>query len=194
MASTKIYLAIGAAVFAGNVVYHAFDSSESRISNIEMQVAEMREEVEEIKQVVLAHNPIRIKYNQKDIDCLARNIYWEAGVEPMTGKLAVGIITVNRLKTKYWGSRICDVVYSKEQFSWTKEKRRAWIPLKGRAWIESQTAAKAVLDGITVKQLDRALFYHADYVDPKWRDNRHQVLKVGRHIFYTKAKGNNITL
>lgn len=194
MASTKTYLAIGAAVFAGNVAYHMFDSSEARISNVEEQVADMREEVEEIKQVVLAHNPIHIKYNHNDVECLARNIYWEAGVEPMTGKLAVGIITINRLKTKYWGNHICDVVYSKEQFSWTKERRRAWVPLKGRAWIESQTAARAVLDGITVKQLDKALFYHADYVQPHWRDNTKKVLKVGKHIFYTKAKGNNITL
>ena len=193
MATTKTYLAIGAAVFAGNLAYHTFDSN-SRISNVEDQVAEIREEVEEIKQVVLAHNPIHIKYNQKDVECLARNIYWEAGVEDMTGKIAVGNITVNRVKARYWGSHICDVVYSKDQFSWTKEKRRAWISLKGKAWADSKAAAEAVLNGLQVKQLDKALYYHADYVKPQWRDTGKRVTKIGRHIFYTQAKGTNIKL
>jgi len=194
MASTRTYLALGAAVFAGNVAYHAVNSDSNRISSVESQVAEIREEVEEIKEVVLAYQSIQIKYNQKDVECLARNIYWEAGVEPMTGKLAVGIITLNRVKTKHWGRNICDVVYSPAQFSWTQKRKRAWVKLEGKAWKESQTAARAVLDGITVKQLNKALFYHADYVQPKWRDRSKQVTKIGRHIFYTQAKDTNIKL
>ena len=188
----KTYLTVGVVVFAGNIVYHNISD---RISSVEDHLIELHNDVQEIKQAVLDRNPVKIKYNSQDVECLARNIYWEAGVEPMIGKIAVGTITVNRVRTKYWGHRICDVVYSKEQFSWTKERRRAWVTLKGKAWADSKAAAEAVLEqGIVVKQLNKALFYHADYVDPKWRDNRHQVLKVGRHIFYTKAKGNNIAL
>jgi len=192
MASTKTYLAIGAAVFAGNVAYHLVSD---RISNVEEQIAELRDDVQVIKQAVLAHRSVHLRYTEQDVECLARNIYWEAGVEPMVGKIAVGTITLNRVRTKYWGTHICDVVYSKKQFSWTKERRRAWVALKGKAWADSKAAAEAVLkQGIVVKQLDKALFYHADYVDPAWRDRQHQVLKVGKHIFYTQAKGNNIKL
>lgn len=191
MASTKTYLAIGAAVFAGNLAYHIFDN---RISNVESDVAAIRNDVADIKQAVLARTPVKIKYNKNDVECLARNIYYEAGVEDITGKIAVGNITVNRVKTKYWGSHICDVVYAKDQFSWTKEKRRAWIALKGRAWADSKAAAEAVLNGLKVKQLDSALYYHADYVKPAWRDTSKRVLKVGRHIFYTQAKDTNIKL
>lgn len=191
MTGTKFYLAVGATVFAANVAYNLFDD---RISSVEEQIAEMRDDVQEIKQAVLTHKPIKIKYNRQDVECLARNIYWEAGVEPMTGKIAVGNITVNRVKTRYWGRRICDVVYAKEQFSWTKVKRRAWVTLKGRAWADSQAAAEAVLNGLTVRQLDSALYYHADYVSPRWRDNDKRVMKIGRHIFYTQAKDTNIKL
>ena len=190
----KTYLAIGATVFVANVAYHVFDRDNLRISSVESQVADIREEVEEIKQIVLAHNPISIKYTDRDVECLARNIYWEAGVEDMAGKLAVGVITVNRVRTQHWGRGICDVVYSKDQFSWTKVKKRAWVSLKGRTWSESKAAARAVLDGLTVKQLDKALFYHADYVRPNWRDGSKRVTKIGKHIFYTQAKGNNIKL
>ena len=35
-------------------------------------------------------------FNLKDIQCLARNIYFEAGSEPEEGKVAVGLVTINR--------------------------------------------------------------------------------------------------
>ena len=85
-------------------------------------------------------------------------------------------------------------VYSKEQFSWTKDKKRAWRTLKGQAWADSKAAAEAVLSGLKVRQLDSALFYHADYVSPQWRDNSKRVMKIGKHIFYTQAKDTNIKL
>ena len=191
MTNTKFYLAVGAAVFAGNVAYHVFDD---RISNVEEQITAIHNDVADIKQAVLDRAPVRINYNQNDVECLARNIYWEAGVEPMTGKIAVGNVTINRVKTKYWGRHICDVVYSKDQFSWTKERRRGWIGLKGKSWAESKAAAEAVLNGLKVKQLDKALFYHADYVQPNWRDRSKRVIKIGRHIFYTQAIGSTLTL
>lgn len=191
MLTTKTYLAIGTTVFLANVAYNSFNSS---ISSLEEKVEDLQEDVQEIKQAVLANKPIRIKYTQEDVECLARNIYWEAGIESMTGKIAVGNVTVNRVKTKRWGRRICDVVYSKDQFSWTKIKRRAWVTLKGRAWADSKAAAEAVLSGLAVKQLDTALYYHADYVSPEWRDNNKRVIKIGRHIFYTQAKDTNIKL
>ncbi len=191
MTNTKFYLAVGATVFTANVAYNIFSD---RISNVEEQVAIMRNDVQEIKQAVLARAPIKIKYNKNDVECLARNIYWEAGVEDMTGKIAVGNVTINRVKTRYWGRNICEVVYSPAQFSWTKERKRGWIALKGQAWADSKAAAEAVLDGLKVKQLDSALYYHADYVQPNWRDSSKRVLKVGKHIFYTQAKGSNLTL
>lgn len=192
MATNKTYLAIGTAVFVANVVYHSFNE---RISNIEDQMYAVQNDVQEIKQIVLTRIPVNIKYNKNDVECLARNIYYEAGVEDMTGKIAVGNVTVNRVKTKHWGNRICDVVYSKDQFSWTKERKRAWVGLKGKAWADSIAAAEAVLkEGITVKLVDSALFYHADYVRPNWRDNTKKVAKIGRHIFYTQAKDTNIKL
>jgi len=192
MANAKFYLTVGAVVFAGNAAYH---QTNDRISTVEEQVLSIHKDVVEIKQAVLESKPVAIKYNKNDVECLARNIYYEAGIEPMAGKIAVGNITVNRVKTRYWGTHICDVVYSKDQFSWTKVKKRAWVTLKGKAWADSLAAANAVLnDGLRVKQLKTALFYHADYVSPNWRDNSKRVLKVGRHIFYTQAKGSNLTL
>lgn len=198
MSSTRSYLAIGLTVFAANVAYHIFDNSitnvEEQVAEIRNDVAELKQDLQELKQDVLAQGPVMIKYNKNDVECLARNIYYEAGVETMTGKIAVGNITVNRVKTRYWGRSICDVVYAPEQFSWTKIRKRAWVSLKGKAWADSKAAAEAVLKGLRVKQLDSALFYHADYVDPYWKDDSKRAIKIGRHIFYTQAKGSTLKL
>ena len=191
--STKVYVAIGLAIFVGNVIYAQHE--DSRISSIENSVSQIGSDVEVIKEAVLEQHATSIKYNQKDVECLARNIYYEAGVESLMGKYAVANVTINRVKSGYWGKHVCDVVYAKDQFSWTKEKKRAWVSLKGEAWATSRAVAESTLkQRIAIKQLNHALFYHADYVQPTWRDKSKRVLKVGRHIFYTQAKGSTLTL
>ena len=50
-------------------------------------------------------------------------------------------------------------------------------------WDESEAVAKKVLfEGFRLDGLKDALYYHADYVNPKW--NKEQVTKIGQHIFY----------
>lgn len=191
--STKLYLGLGVAIFVGNVIYAQHE--DSRISSIENSVSQIGNDVQEIKQAVLEQQTTSIKYNQKDVECLARNIYYEAGVEPLMGKYAVANVTINRVKSGYWGKHVCDVVYAKDQFSWTKEKKRAWVSLKGEAWATSRAVAESTLkQHIAIKQLNHALFYHADYVQPTWRDKSKRVLKVGRHIFYTQAKDSHLSI
>ena len=46
----------------------------------------------------------------KDVDCLARNIFYEAGSEPIEGKVAVGMVTINRTQDERYPQSICGVV------------------------------------------------------------------------------------
>jgi spore germination cell wall hydrolase CwlJ-like protein len=48
--------------------------------------------------------------SDRDVDCLARNIFYESGGEPTEGKIAVGIVTVNRAQDPRFGNNVCDVV------------------------------------------------------------------------------------
>jgi spore germination cell wall hydrolase CwlJ-like protein len=190
MTTNQIYLAVGVSIFVGNVMYAQFDNS---ISSIDQTV--QVEELKETKALVLEKTASKVKYSDKDFECMARNIYYEAGTESYAGKLAVAQVTLNRVKTGYWGNNICKVVYAKEQFSWTRVPKRAWMALKGRTWTDSKVAAIHVLDdGIRVKPLKKALFYHASYVTPNWRDTDKRIGKVGQHIFYTQAKGSTLHL
>jgi spore germination cell wall hydrolase CwlJ-like protein len=48
--------------------------------------------------------------SDKDVDCLARNIFYEAGSEPIEGKVAVGMVTINRTQDERYPQNICGVV------------------------------------------------------------------------------------
>lgn len=135
----------------------------------------------------------KVKYTKNDVECLTRNIYYEAGVEPQVGKFAVAHVTINRLKTGYWGDSICKVVYSKSQFSWTLAKK---LPRpNSKLWAESEEIARKVLAGHRVRGLTRSLYYHADYIkNPKWADINHHAGKIGQHVFYNKAKGSRLEI
>ncbi|CAB4129793.1 SleB Cell wall hydrolyses involved in spore germination [uncultured Caudovirales phage] len=121
--------------------------------------------------------------------CLAENIYYEAGVESTSGKYAVAQVTMNRLKSGRWGNSVCSVVYSYKQFSWTLNAGREQP--SGAAWRESQKIAKQVLAGKQVNGLTTALYYHAGYVSPVWKKKSAKIAKIGQHIFYSAAKIQN---
>ena len=145
--------------------------------------------IKEPTELVLFKDMHTIRYTARDLDCLARNIFFEAGTEDTMGKYAVAQVTMNRVQTGHWGNTICAVVHSPDQFSWTKDRELATIKLDSNNWYESRAVAKAVLSqGFRLKTLKNALYYHADYTTPPWRDNDQQIGKIGRHIFYTKAR------
>ena len=126
----------------------------------------------------------KVSLTDKDKECLARNVFYEAGVEPKEGKVAVAQVTYNRLKEGKWGKTVCDVVYAKAQFSWTLSAKKKWAQPSGALWAESKAAVNEFLRGIRIEQLDAVLHYHADYVKPKWAVEDKAKVKVGQHIFY----------
>lgn len=151
--------------------------------------------VQETPELILFKESKPFKYTNKDLDCLARNIFFEAGTEDTMGKYAVAQVTLNRVANGYWGHSVCAVVYSPDQFSWTNDRELTTIKLDSENWHESRAVAQAVLkQGYRVKTLKKALYYHADYTNPPWTDHEKIVGKVGRHIFYTKAKGSWVSL
>lgn len=141
----------------------------------------------------IIHVTDRVKYTRSDLDCLTKNIYYEAGVEDRRGKMAVAHVTINRLRTGYWGNSICRVVYARKQFSWTMLKK---LPQpNAQLWAESEAVARKVLDGYRVRGLAQSLYYHATYIkEPNWADPRNQAGQIGNHVFYNRAKGSNLAI
>ena len=152
------------------------------------EIAMIHNDVQDVKEFLI-HTNERIRYTANDKECLAKNIYHEAGVEPKEGKYAVAQVTLNRLKEGRWGKDICSVVYSKAQFSWTLNKKKRYEQPKGQLWAESQAVARSVLDrGVRVPSLAKSTYYHADYIRPPvWSRSVAKIQQVGQHIFYKKA-------
>jgi len=135
---------------------------------------------------------ITAEVREKQLDCLAVNIYHEAGHEPFEGKAAVAQVTLNRADSGKFPKDICKVVYQKNivydkvlcQFSWYCEGKAGLKPKNKVAYEQSMEAAKKVLlEGFRLPSLENAMYYHADYVNPKW--NKERVAKIGAHIFYS---------
>jgi spore germination cell wall hydrolase CwlJ-like protein len=134
---------------------------------------------------------ISLKEQIKQLDCLTRNIYWEAATEPIEGKIAVAQVTINRLNDGRFGNSICSVVYQKTkfsqkticQFSWVCENKHQTQPISPKHYKESEDIAKKVLfEHFRLPSITNSLFYHADYVNPRWKKKK--IIKIGRHIFY----------
>jgi hypothetical protein len=70
----------------------------------------------------------------KQLECLTRNIYYEAASEPFEGKVAVAQVTLNRVESGNFANTVCGVVYEKNvvyqkvicQFSWFCEVEGRW--------------------------------------------------------------------
>jgi spore germination cell wall hydrolase CwlJ-like protein len=128
---------------------------------------------------------------EKSLDCLAMNVYREAGHEPFEGKVAVAQVTLNRVNSNKFPRDVCAVVYQKTrftervicQFSWYCDSKHRNRPVDDEAYEESYRVAKMVfLEDFRLESIRNALYYHADYVDPNWKLKR--IAKIGTHIFY----------
>lgn len=135
---------------------------------------------------------------QRQVTCLAENIYFEAAHEPLDGKKAVAFVTLNRVRTGNYADSICEVVYQKTggtcQFSWYCDRkftdRRLTIKETQLYNDIRELATDIVVNHDKLKDVtDGATYYHADYVNPGWKLEK--VDQIGRHIFY-KRKGDKI--
>jgi len=131
----------------------------------------------------------------RQLECLTRNIYWEAASEPFEGKVAVAQVTLNRMQSGKFPDSVCGVVYQKNvfyekvvcQFSWYCEGNQKMKPVHKPLWRESEEVAKKVLlEGFRLPSMKNALYYHADYVNPGWQLPK--IDQIGRHIFYGERK------
>ena len=160
-------------------------------------------ESEETTEEVVEAKPV----DNKQLKCLADNIYYEAGSESIKGKAAVARVVMNRINYGF-ANTPCNVVYqittvtkiNEEtldtykvklcQFSWVCEERKKINPNDPR-YIQAMDVAYQVLayDAYQDVLPRSALFFHNLTVDPLWPYK--QVARIGNHIFYSKQKAKN---
>lgn len=140
--------------------------------------------------------------NSEELECMSKNIYFEAAMESTAGKLAVAQVTMNRVRSHHYPNTVCKVItqgihYSNGfpvkdrcQFSWYCDGKHDEPPTRGSMWKESEEIAKYVLSTPDLKDItDGATHYHADYISsPRWANPRRRTVEIDTHIFYNKSK------
>ena len=131
--------------------------------------------------------------------CLAQNMYFEAGNQPVAGKIAVSQVVINRTNHMNYPSTICGVVYDakyrenwkgnfvpirhKCQFSWFCDGKSD-DPEDSKTWIQCLTLARNILQGEYGDITEGATHYHNVYVNPYWADSLNETVRINEHIFY----------
>jgi len=150
--------------------------------------------------------------------CLVENIYFESKGESMRGKIAVGVVTLNRLKDSRYPKTICEVVkQGPVRESWKTRSdpnlsadSRIYNPIRHRCqfswwcdgykerikydenWIDSVRAAKSALTGKYDDLVGEATHYHAVYVTPEWANRLRFIVQIDNHRFYEYPKINKV--
>ena len=121
----------------------------------------------------------------QEIGCLAMNIYHEGRGESPQGRAAIAAVTMNRVANPDYPDTVCEVVWQRKQFSWTKIALRHHVIRDAGSWREALVAAQIFFDGAKLWKVGHATHYHAEYVEPYWATTQNLVGKVGSHYFYT---------
>ncbi len=115
-----------------------------------------------------------ISFAAGDIDLLAAIIECEAGGESYTGKVAVGNVVMNRVKSSVFPNTVIEVIYQNKQFSPVGSGRFAMVLARG-ANAECYQAAQDAMAGAA--PVGNCLFFRTPIPGLTG-------MQIGGHIFY----------
>ncbi len=162
------------------------------VNELKQTINEMRNKHTNVQEQLMRQETFN-----RQLECLAMNIYHEARSESYDGQLAVATVTMNRVDSDKYPKTVCGVVWQKNnngcQFSWTCDGKSDRIRNQ-RAYSEAiDIAEKVLLNGERSYKIDDdVMYYHADYVNPNWEErwNAELIAQVDSHKFYRIAYAN----
>lgn len=138
------------------------------------------------------------KVDARQLHCMAKNIFYEAGSESIKGQAAVARVVLNRVAHGF-SPTVCGVVYQATvvgenrvcQFSWVCENKPEPKKNDYRYVMARQVAYDVMVNNKHTDVIpNSALFFHNLTVQPIWPHK--QVAIIGNHIFYSKTKKSHI--
>lgn len=128
------------------------------------------------------------------ISCLAHNIYFEARGEPLKGQMAVGFVTLNRVRNKNYPDTICEVVTQSDIISNGIEVCQfSWFCINGRERLNNQhlnpiyskiyKLAGKLIDHKIDNFIPHKLNFYGVGITPYWTSPSKPSIRIGHHIF-----------
>ncbi|ADE15048.1 cell wall hydrolase SleB [Nitrosococcus halophilus Nc 4] len=127
--------------------------------------------------------------NEKEVRCLALNLYWEARSEGREGMVAVGWVVLNRMDDSRYPATVCSIVYQGGEsppceWNWWCDGRSD-RPREKEAWKKAQKVAQLLLTHPPPDPTQGALWYHhTSTKTPPWLRKRKRTALIGKHVFY----------
>ena len=129
---------------------------------------------------------------EEEIEWLARNMFFEARGQSKAGKIAVGFVVMNRVRSSSFPNTVREVIEAPRQFSWThdgksddpmKYVRRSVVD--GRSWARCKLFAFQIYTGERRNPLPGSFNYHSARIKPPvWTKRLRRAGKIGGHVFY----------
>jgi spore germination cell wall hydrolase CwlJ-like protein len=113
------------------------------------------------------------KINQKELECLSENIYFEGRNTDYAEMIRISSIVQNRIKFNKYKYNNCQIIHKYKQFSWTLQKSNNLQkiikltqnnPKELKAWQDSQAIAKLSLENHLYNNAGNSTAYHANYI------------------------------
>ena len=120
----------------------------------------------------------------EDALCLATAVFFESKGEPLVGQLAVAQVVINRARSGRYPPTLCGVVKQHAQFSFVRGGNFPRFDASCEAWRKARAIARIAQQNLVASLPGDVLWYHADYVAPRWRVALVKVEQIGAHIFY----------
>lgn len=134
-------------------------------------------------------------FSQKEQQCLAAAIYFEARGEPVKGQAAVAQVVLNRVRNPAYPKSICGVVYQNDkwrnrcQFSFACDGIRDRVASREHYQMAEEVALAVTAGKIWLPEIGSSTHYYANYVSPRWARAMERMKQIGRHIFYRTHGG-----
>ncbi len=125
----------------------------------------------------------------KEWECLADALYFEARGEAVQGIFAVGEVILNRVDSAEYPDTVCGVVHQGTgrkfacQFTWTCDNASDSIG-NPAAFARVGKVAKLLIDGLPRRLTQGATHYHTKAVHPSWASRFPRTASIGAHLFY----------
>tara|TARA_B100000242_G_scaffold289337_1_gene259014 strand:- start:194 stop:697 length:504 start_codon:yes stop_codon:yes gene_type:complete len=155
--------------------------------------------------LIAIYSPTFAQAYVDETHCMALNIYHEAKNQSFVGQVAVGLVTMNRVRDHRYPNTVCEVVYQgpsrpswkdpnkripirhKCQFSWYCDGKSDEARDK-KAWWKAVEYARMVMSHRILDVTEGATHYHATYVRPAWASQKTRTTRIETHIFYRWEK------